>query len=256
MKYSAKPAHKNMDNVYEIKCPHNRLGDVYDYFKEHSDKRCNIVLEGAEIPERFFEQVDLLKERCEKYTISCTNFGVMNHILEHGYNAYFDYPITDWEMFDTLQKIGVSDITIDGPLGFQMDKIKLGKKDTIIRVSPCASANASLSLSENANSFFIRPEDMHLYEDAIDIIDFRAPNTDTEKVLLDIYSRGSFDFNLNLLVKHLNMDVENPFIDSSKFAQARLNCGQRCKIPGRACHMCSTQFKLTNLILNYVKNRN
>ena len=255
MIYSARPAHKKLDCVGEIKCPANRLGDVYDFFKEGTTKRCNIFLDGNMIPERFEEQVNFIRECTKNYTISCTNFGVMKDLLSKGYNVYFDYPITDWEMFDTLKKLGVSDINIDGPLGFQMDKIKQGKENIIIRVSPAASASASLSEEDNINSFFIRPEDMPLYEEAIDIIDFRAQDTNTEKVLLDIYSRGTFDHNLSLLVKNLHTDITNPFIDK-KFAEARLNCGQRCKIPGRSCHMCQTQFRLTNLILNYLKDRN
>lgn len=44
----------------------------------------------------------------------------------------------------------------------------------MIRVSPTISPNVSLSLdSTNANSFFIRPEDLDKYNEAIDIIDFK-----------------------------------------------------------------------------------
>lgn len=255
MKYSARPVHKNIEEVAEIKCAANRLGDVYDFFKSGTDKRCNIYLEGNEIPNRFYEQVDLIREQTSNYTISCTDFSIMVELLNKGYNAYFDYPITDWEMFDTLKQLGVSDINIDGPLGFQVDKLAKGKEGVVIRVSPASSANASLSNQDNVNSFFIRPEDLHLYEPAIDIIDFRAANTDMEKVLLDIYTRGSFDHDLKLLIKNLNVSIDNPFIDK-KFAEARLNCGQKCKIPGYGCHLCDTQFRLTKIILSYVKNRN
>lgn len=255
MKYSARPVHKNIPEVAEIKCAANRLGDIYDFFKAGTDKRCNITLSEDHIPDHFLEQVEFIRKCTTNYTISCTNFNVMRELLHRGYKAYFDYPITDWELFNTLKDLGVSDICIDGPLGFQMDKIAKGKDTMIIRVSPASSSNASLSNGDNINSFFIRPEDMHLYADIVDIVDFRAVNSDMEKVLLDIYIRGSFDHNLKLLVKNLNIDIENPFIDA-KFAESRLNCGQRCKIPGYSCHLCQTQFRLTNLVLNYVKTHN
>ena len=256
MKFSARAAFKSLDNVYEIKCPHNRLADVYDYFKQEKvDKRCNVTYPEATISEEFIEQLNYIKAVIENYTVSCTNFGAMCELLDRGYNAYFAYPITDWEIFQTLKTLGVSDIYIDGPLGFQMPQIKNGKGEVLIRVSPNQSSNASLSQGNNINTFYIRPEDLHLYEDVVDIIDFQVKDKDMEKTLLDIYSRGTFDHNLNLLIKQLSTEILNPFI-SKEFGERRFDCGQRCMVPGRACHFCDSQFKLTNTLLNYFKKNN
>lgn len=120
----------------------------------------------------------------------------MRTLITEGYNAYITFPATEWETFINLKDNGVSDIYIDGPLGFQTDLLQKKKVSTLIRVSPSRSLNAELSKSNNATSFFIRPEDLNLYESTIDIIDFNEPNQEKEDTLFKIYKRGTFDFDL------------------------------------------------------------
>lgn len=121
--------------------------------------------------------------------------------------------------------MNVSDIYIDGSLGFQCDNLKISKGNTLIRISPTISSNANLNQQvTNANSFFIRPEDLILYEDIIDIIDFKVDDQEKEDTLFQIYKRGTFNFDLSQLIEHLHTKVPNMFIQS-EFAKQRLNCG-------------------------------
>ncbi len=163
------------------------------------------------------------------------------------------YPVTDWETFSGLKKLGVSDIYIDGPLGFQTKAIAKGKEDIKIRVSPTVSPNASLTGS-TPQSFFIRPEDLNLYEGAIDIIDFKElESIDREEALFTIYKRGTFNYNLSQLITGMSPDVNNLTFPRD-FGKERLNCGQRCKIyPGR-CHYCDTTFKLIDSSLRLIES--
>ncbi len=177
----------------------------------------------------------------------------MLSLIKSGYNAFLRFPVVDWETFIELRNIGISDIYIDGPLGFQCERIKKGKQNTKIRVSPTVSPNISF-INRSINSFFIRPEDLSLYSSTIDIIDFKESDQEKEDTLFTIYKRGTFDFNINDLIKGLPRDVSNLFI-KPEFAQHRLNCGQHCKIPGRHCHLCETNFTLSNNIISYLQNK-
>lgn len=258
MQYSISASNINKVDAYEIKCPLNKLNDVLDYLKTHSNKRCNIILKDNEIPQYFYEQINLIKAIAPNYTIAVNNFKILEKLLKENYNAYLAYPINDWETFMNLKELGVSDIIIDGALGFQMERIKQAKENINIRVSPTISLNATLAPPDSPNeySFFIRPEDLHLYEDYIDIIDFQASTAVQEKAYFDIYNRGYYDYDLSILVPHLHCKVPNPLISSKLFATNRLNCEQKCKIPGkRFCSSCLTHFEIAkDLYSSLMKN--
>lgn len=257
MNYSISAANCGNLDAYEIKCYSNRLGDVFDYFKENHNKRCNIILKDNEISDYFYEQIDFIKATAKEYTIAVTRFEILKRLIKEGYNAYLAYPVSDWETFNNLKNLGVTDIIIDGALGFQMSSIAQAKGDIKIRVTPMLSSNAALSLpdSPNENSFFIRPEDLKYYEDYIDIIEFQAETATQEKTYFEIYNRGFYDYDLTLLIRSLHTKVPNPFIIKD-FAPRRLNCRQKCQDPAGYCVLCSNAFKIANELYNVLKNNN
>ena len=123
MFYSLKYLNKFKDEAQEIKIDFNQLGSIYDYIKEHPDKRYNIRLSGDLIPENFEQQMTfVIGVVNQNYTISCYKFDLLLNLRKNGYNAYLDLPITDWETFRNLENWGVSDIYVDGPLAFSCDK--------------------------------------------------------------------------------------------------------------------------------------
>lgn len=241
----------------EIRCPINQLGTVLNFIKANPNKRYNIAI-NKDYPDRIEKaigQINIIKSIVEDYTIRCEYIPHFKELINKGYNAYLRFPVADWESFNNLDQNGATDIYIDGPLGFQYDVLKSQKNNRKIRVSPTISPNAALSTSSNINSFFIRPEDLHLYNKVIDVIDFNEPNQEKEDTLFSIYKRGTFNFDLKELIPALNASVPNLFIGDT-FGQNRLNCGQRCKIPGCSCHICETQQKITNKIISYLNKSN
>lgn len=166
----------------------------------------------------------------------------MKNLIKEGYRAYLRFPVTDWETFKYLQQVGVSDIYIDGPLGFQCKALESGKSAVIIRANPVLSINSSL-VKEDACSFFIRPEDLSLYESAIDIIDFTGVE-DQDKIdaMFSIYQRGTFNFDIHELISAA--PKASNLVFQKEFAENRLNCGQKCKIPGRHCISCKIEFAI------------
>lgn len=257
MKFSLNYTSPRKQEADEIKCPLNQLRLIYDFIKNNPDKRYLILLTKDQINlEKIQEQVLLVKELTENYTLSCPDITTFHLIRAANYNAHLAFPVTDWESFSQLASLHASDIYIDGPLGFQTDSLKIGKQNTKIRISPQISPNALINTSNsNITSFFIRPEDLHLYEDAIDIIDFNVKDQEKEDTLFKIYKRGTYKLELSTLIEHLNEKVPNLFLRPD-FGENRLNCGQHCRIPGRSCHMCETQFILTNTMIQYFEKFN
>lgn len=264
MKYSVsnKIDRNKMKDADEIRCAFNRLGDIYSFMKNNPDKRYVIEMGNFDVMdettfEKLREQVKYMDAiPVSDYTIQCKTFEGLRKLINNGFKAYFKYAATDWETLNNLLILGVSDIVIDGALGFQVDGLKKVRKcDVYIRATPNESTNVLYNNPDlnNANTFFIRPEDTGHYEGAIDIFEFNATPT-TEETLFDIYKRKSYNYNLRLLIKQLNIDVENPIIRED-FVKRRINCEQKCKNfqKGSRCTYCETMLTLSYNLLNAFK---
>lgn len=176
---------------------------------------------------------------------------VLDTMLERGYNAYWNAPVYDWETLTALQKKGVSDICVDGSLCFNTDALALVKENTRVRATPSSSPNIMV-FGAAANSFFILPQDLHLYENAITSLDFNPISQDAEDVLFNIYKKGSFTNFLDILVPGLP-HIPCPLV-AEEFGQNRLNCRQICKIPGRSCHYCEHYFHFIEMTTDYFQS--
>ena len=241
----------------ELRCPINQLGLIFDFIKENPQKRYNILKEKIELTPRILEQIDYVRNVAKDYTIECTSIAELRELIHLGYSAYLKFPVVDWETFQGLRRLRVSDIYIDGPLGFQIQNLIDGKGDVKIRVTPTASPNASLFALPAANHFFIRPEDTLLYSNAIDIFDFRQYDSreafaTKEDVLFEIYKRGSYNMDIKHLIEYAPSANNRTLSD---FAENRLNCGQKCMIPGYKCHWCDNYFTFVERAVKYSRSR-
>ena len=244
MLYSATNQKLNPD---EIRIASNQLGRIIEYLKTNPTTRVVVQYNPKDSIEILENELSKLSLVTTNYTVSTKVFLQLKDFLHRGIPTYLDFPVTDWETFSNLVDIGVTDILIDGPLGFDMELINRRKENAKIRVRPQSSVNASLSFDDNENSFFIRPEDIDTYEPFIDIIEIFCDNKEQEEVVYNIYKRKTFNSDLSLLIKQLNRFVPNSYI-MPEFVTHRLNCGQICKkIPGR-CQICKNVFDCTNLV--------
>ena len=108
----------------------------------------------AVIPMHETVNFDLLDKQ-HNYTFATKTYADLHKMLREGKNAFLDFPVTDWETFNQLRDLGVSDIWVDGALCFQLDRLAKAKKDVRLRVSPQISLN---NITPNPTSFFIRPD--------------------------------------------------------------------------------------------------
>lgn len=153
--------------------------------------------------------------------------SVIKLTLEHP-----DWYISSWEDLNYTAEHYPS-ATIAAPLTFAANDLatfKTQHKDFRI------FAEAIPSNIRSPQSWYVRPEDIAAYEDAIDAL--IVPS-----VLLRPYLEQSYVGSLNLLSPVL--DVENKALPST-FVQHRLNCDQRCQHPNPVCHYCSRVMTIPN----------
>jgi len=157
---------------------------------------------------------------------------------------YEEAPCLNWERFNYLIKEGVSDINISGPLGFEMSRVKrvldyLDRK-VQIRVTP----NKIENLDKNTDSligFFIRPEDVEVYEDFVDVLEFEG--LEHQDTFFSIYAKEKcFIGKLNQCIYNFLQPIDNKGL-ISLFGKRRRDCGRQCLSGGR-CHRC---YDLANL---------
>ena len=88
---SYKSAHKQ--EADEIKCPVNQLGLILPFMKDNPNKRYNIADVSSVERNKMIEQVELVKEIVEDYTIECDNIATFRSLVFNGYNAYIRFPV-------------------------------------------------------------------------------------------------------------------------------------------------------------------
>lgn len=239
----------------EVRCPMNQLGLLLPFIKENPTKRYNISVNKEDI-DTIIQQTGLLTQVTDNYTVNCGSLDTLQHIIKLGCPAYLKYPVTDWETYNNLRDMGVSDIIIDGPLGFCGHVIRRDVERPRIRVFPTGSPNAAIASPTNSiKSFYIRPEDLDAYDFFVNVIEFKAPTVEQEDAQFSIYKRGSFMYNINELIPQIKVEVLNPTL-SEDFGKHRVSCQQVCMIPGYSCHLCSNEFLLANKIIDYFKKDN
>ena len=211
--------------------------------KENPQKRYVIELPSdinQEGLDKAIKELEIIKDMVSDYTFSCHSLNSFKETRERGYQAFLALPVTDWELFDSLLEQGASDIWIDSTLGFQINALTRAKSNTKIRAVPNSSAVIG---NMRPNSFFIRPEDLMKYQEAIDIIFFREKDVSREELIFTIYKRGTFIGNLEELIPVTREPTSNALFKED-FAETRLNCRQSCKIPGHHCAYCRTYFNI------------
>lgn len=237
----------------EIRCPYNQLGLLLKFIKENPQKRYVIELPNdikQEEIDKAIKELEIIKSMVSDYTFSCHSLNSFKEMRERGYQAFLDLPVTDWELFNDLVEQGASDIWIDGALGFQINALTRAKGNTKIRAVPNYS---SVIGNMQPNSFFIRPEDLAKYQEAIDIVFFKEKEVSREELVFTIYKRGNFIGNIEDLIPVTREPTPNALFKED-FADIRLNCRQSCKIPGHHCAYCRTYFNIGKNLQKILSN--
>ena len=148
---------------------------------------------------------------------------------------YWAFPVETYTDLRALRNIGVSQIMLGAPLTFDLEVVK--EFNIPIRVKANLCYDSFIPRENGIKEFYIRPEDIPLYERYISSIEFYSKNLQQEAGLLKVYKEDKgWDGNLNLLLTNFHYNVDNRLIPE-EFAEARIQCGQRC-MKNSPCRFC------------------
>lgn len=173
-------------------------------------------------------------------------------LVEHEIPFFFEERVRSWDVFHGLIDIGVSDIYIVEELGFSLNK--LGPIAHAKNVSIRCFANVAQSMWErerSIKSFFVRPEDVPIYEPYVDVLEFFGTSQQIYETLYRVYAISKKWFGqLNELIIGLDSEVDSRTIPPSMFAKYRTKCEKRC-LKGSTCDICN---RFVDVAANFEEN--
>lgn len=202
-------------------------------------------------PKDFYsgDYIGIFKELKEKYSdtikfklllsFDLEQIDFYQQMKEHEIEFFFSDLVRDWDTLHGFIDLGVSDVYIVEELGFSLNKIGAVAHAKSVSVRVFGNIAQSAWPGERSiKSFFIRPEDVPIYEPYVDVIQFLSDTRESYETLYKIYAVKKYWFGaLKDLIKGLNCEVDNKTIIPAYFGTPRLGCGKKC-LSGGKCRIC------------------
>lgn len=241
------PHEKYLNDADQLKIKY-RPADrtLEDFLKTH--QHISIVIDVSDV----FEETDatLLKALHDKYSNFKISFDFNNK--EHLSRAekyqiphFFLNPVTSFDQLHGLIQYHPTDMYICEEMGFYIFWISklLHENNIKVRVFPniCQSSFAE---TPSIKTFFIRPEDVSIYSNYVDIFEL-VSDKDRQKVLFKIYKQQKWFGKLQEVISSFKDDVDNRCLMSA-FGNLRTRCKKRCMYNPNGCRTCDRFVELAN----------
>lgn len=231
----------------EIKLEYRDRRIIPDYAKEYPG--ANIILElinieDEEIDWKTLQEYDFI---CNgKFYLCISSLDQAKEASKYNLKFYSGYPVdSDFELQGWIN-VGASYVRLGMPLFFELDRLKDLYGDLIkFRTAPNVAYIDGLFRPDGICGQWIRPEDMRLYDQYIDIFEFEFKTLKQEKALYKRYIElQEWPGSLKTIIMNFDAEGSNPMI-LPEVAKARLNCRQKC-VTGGKCRICFNAVSLAN----------
>lgn len=251
MKYSvsARQSKNIIEQADQIKIAYKDKGIIIDYIEQFPNKDFILMVpKGIDLN---WDEIHTYAEKINLY-LCLDNLGLATQCRDNGIKFYWSYPVFTWYDLTGLIELEPSYIVLGPPLSFELNKVQ--KKTAIpLRMCPNLSYDAYIPRGNGIYGSWIRPEDISVYDNYIDVCDFVTDNLSTEQGLLKAYKSGKWLGNLNLLLTNLNYNIDNRSLPED-IGKIRSVCGHRC-MEESYCHYCETAFRFGDAIRKEHFNR-
>lgn len=224
-----------------------KVKSLDNFISQYGDKhRINLIFKKDTFQEE--RDIPIIKALLEKYTDyeivvrlpyytqELEQILVKNEVPHY----YFDL-ISSWDTLKGFLSLDVTDIYIIEDLCFNYGNVRFLLKNSNKKLRTfCNICQSSWKGAESIKTFFIRPEDVGLYEPFFDTLEFVPlvkDNPLTESVLYDVYSnKRKWTGQLKEIIADYKGEQDSRcFLPI--FANQRLNCGHRCSYS--SCQLCT-----------------
>lgn len=227
----------------EIKVNYNKLDSILDLFEINpnatfilsiSSKVDKNTIKWTEI-----ENYNIMTQN--KLVIATDSFDIMDACKALNIKFFYSIPVNSFYDLKALVDYGCCDVRIDAPLTHMLDKLE--DIDITIRMSPNIAYYAYIPRKDGVIGSWVRPEDIEIYEEYVDVFEFEDCDKKKEEALYRIYAENKRWLGLvGDLITNLNYTATNRLI-LPEFGQLRAFCGQKCA-RGLRCNAC---YRMLNL---------
>ena len=178
------------------------------------------------------------------------NQKFMEELKDTNLKYFFKVAANSWDKFTGLISQNVSDIYITDELAFELDKVaEIAHKNNIkVRIYPNVAQSRWDKLSDILK-FFIRPEDIEMYEPYVDVCEFYGDKAQQIDTYYKIYQEDKKWFgDLQEIIIGLDSKIDSRYI-IPRFAEKRIKCGKDC-LKGGKCEMCKRILDLSEQLEN------
>lgn len=226
--------------------------EIIEYVEKTFKPEQRVILDLTELEESkissFKDMVVILKKLKEINPLITAKISItfpkedINELKDAEIPFIFMEYAENFEMFYVQKELGASDIYVTGALGFYLDKLQPFRDKVKLRVFPniAQSTRGTTKLLPQLIKFYIRPEDIELYQDYIDVLEI-FPCKDRTTVIYEIYKRQQWLGKLSDIIMDLDNDIDNDVI-SPYFALHRIKCHQDCLLD--RCTLCQQIYSL------------
>lgn len=232
-----------------------KIKQLNDFISEYGTHRINLIITDFEYKRDCQIVLALRKKFPTTEIIMCLpqyNKELEKELTEQNLPHYYNELITDWDTFQGFLKLNVTDIFIGENLAFNAKILSLNaKKYKKSLRSFCNLCESSWEDTPSLKTFFIRPEDLDLYNNYIDTFEFftNGINATTLNIWYEIYTKDKkWSGKLNEIIMGYKGEEDNNFIISD-FGVKRLNCNKRCAQGiDPTCHICDRIIDLSKTL--------
>ena len=248
----------NMDitKAKQILIGEDRLDDetLEDFIKTNSDKHIYIEVKEHDLVKNinYMKKLQELKQYDNwtlqipvRQIIKVDEVGPVidavkfNAIKDCCNRFMFSDKIGNWEVLQFILSLEPIEVYITDMLGFCLPDVKKVCKDVGIRIY----ANWAQSAWDNSPDilkFYVRPEDLDVYNKFVSGIEF-VGDTVIQEVMFNTYSRGYWYGDLAEIIIGLNTHIDSRRLPH-EFGAYRVGCRKRC-ICGSHCGVCRAMQK-------------
>lgn len=175
--------------------------------------------------------------------ICCFSYVEAYKCRDNGIKFYFGFPLQSYYQLRAAKNLGVCYARLGEGLFFDMKTVK--NVGVPIRAIPNIAYIDGLPREDGVCGTWIRPEDLDLYKEYIETIEFEDCLPKKEQALYRIYmEQKEWPGDLGLIITNFNHLGLNRLI-LPEVGEKRINCRQICQSRG-TCHICYRAMDLAN----------
>ena len=217
---------------------------LQSFIDMHTDQRVTLDLESTPPTEELKKAIINLRNK-ENFSLRFKkdNAAALECISDLDIKWYFTDPAMTYDDIYVYKTLGASEFFIGAQLGFDLPHCKAIAQSLKMQIrSIYAYAVEKSPFYKNYWQYFIRPEDIPLYDVYLDTVEFYG-EPHIVNLLVKTYKAEKWNGPLNEIIPIIDKTYDSRFI-IPHWGRRRISCNRKCMY-GDSCTMCETIYNLS-----------